>query len=253
MKKTMLFAAIASGFLAQADVESANIVGYKYVPVAAGYSVFTATFKNCDATKVDLVDLVPSHLDGSAFASTECRGKVKVQCVDSQGDYGTTYSWYSNKSPVGWYNGSVALERGTVVLNNGEGVCVNNGLAGEIAILSNGEVDLVPANVVPAGYSFTGNSTPVDIDLVDVVLKKTDGSDFASTECRGKIKVQCVDAQGDYGKTYSWYSNKTPVGWYDGSVALTKGTVVVPAGSAFCINNGLTGSILVTLPAPVAK
>ena len=241
-----------------------NIVGYQNVPVAPGYSCFTATFKNIADGDIDLNTLVAAKADGTAFATSgrtgTCAGKISIQKLSSDGSYGAVYAYYSTKTPIGWYDNAtgLAVANGAVTFANGEGFAIYNGLTESATVLTSGAVDLVCKNAIATGYSIMGNSTPVSIDLTSVKCLKSDGTDFATSgrtgTCAGKISIQKLSADGSYGTVYAFYSTKSPAGWYDNSTgtAVAAGDVVLPAGTAFALNNTLGETAILQLPSPIA-
>ena len=250
---------------AQADaVESSNIVGYQSVTVEAGYSCFTATFKNVGDGELDLSALIPGKSDGSAFATSgrtgTCAGKIIINKLSSDGSYGTSFAYYSTKTPVGWYNVATgaSVADGEVVFKQGEGFAMNNSLGESATIRTSGEVDLICKNAISSGFSIMGNAAPVDIDLTEIVCLKEDGTAFAVSgrtgTCAGKIIINTLGADGSYGTSYAYYSTKSPVGWYNVStgVAATAGEVPLKAGTAFAVNNSLGSAAILQLPNPIA-
>lgn len=224
---------------------SSDIVGYQQVPVSTGYSLFTATFKNVDESDIDLTAITPINADGSAITA---KGTVYAYKLDASGAYGTAYRYYTNKTPVGWYSGNTALSSGDVSFSIGEGFAVRNATGSSIAFLVSGAVDLVCQTAIPTGYSITGNSTPVTIDLTEVTPKNADGSAITS---KGTVYLYQLDAAGAYGNAYRYYTNKTPVGWYSGNAAVSVGDVELSAGDAVAVRNATGANIIFQLPVPV--
>lgn len=249
MKKTMLFAAIAAGFLAQADVESANICGYQHVSIPEGWSTFTATFKNVGGTKFDLKQIIPC--DAAGVPLTSSKNKVRIQKLGAEGEYDSTQYAFTTASGKGWNVNSVSVEDGVVTFNNGEGFAVYNGQGAEITFQVCGEVDLKPLNSCPTGWSVMGNSTPKAIDLKDIVL--CDAAGVALTSSKNKVRIQMLATSGEYDSTQYAYTTASGKGWNVNSVAVEAGAVMIQPGSGFAVYNGQGETVYLKLPAPVAE
>lgn len=95
----------------QADVASANIVGFQNVQVRSGSSLITPTFKNISQDTMDILDIQVKMADGSDFDPTKpttfCNGAILLQKVSSEGNYLTTYRFYAyqtkSATKMGWY------------------------------------------------------------------------------------------------------------------------------------------------------
>ena len=232
-----------------------------------GFSFFTATFKDTTSATLDIQKITSVQTNGAAWetsgsGNTKCAGVIRVQKVGTDGTYLDEYSYYSTKTPQGWYDesGTTYVEAGTVTLENGEGLVVNNLHTVGAKFVVDGEVDLAPARVLPKGFSFCGNFTPVAIDLQDISSTQVDGtawktSGSGNTKCAGVIRVQKVGADGTYLDEYSYYSTKTPQGWYDesGTTYISKGTVTFDPGEGFVVNNLHTIGARLVLPNPVSE
>ena len=82
---------------------------------------------------------------------------------------------------------------------------------------------------------------------------KTSGS--GNTKCAGAVSIQKIGTNGNYLDEYSYYSTKTPQGWYDstGTTYISKGTVSFAPGEGFIVNNGHTIGARLVLPNPVGE
>ena len=228
-----------------------------------GYSFFTVTFKSIGAESIDIQSIESCQVDGSAWktsgsGNTKCAGAIKIQKVDAEGSYLDQYNYYSTKDPQGWYTmDGTYVEKGTITLATGEGLIINNTHQVGACLKVSGEVNLQPARVLPKGYSFCGNFTPVAIDLQDISSTQVDGTEWktsgsGNTKCAGAVKIQKVDAEGSYLDQYNYYSTKDPQGWYtmDGEY-IAKGTVSFGPGEGFIVNNTHQVGARLVLPAPV--
>ena len=221
----------------------------------------TPTFKNIDETSFDLTDVIPLRNDGEVFGTamaTRCNGAIKINKINAAGNYTTTYSYFYTSSKIGWYAGDDAVEKGAVQFSSGEAMLVNNGYKG-VSVLFRvaGAVDLINKNLVPAGYSLFGNSTPTSIDLTNVEMLNNEGEVFGTsmaTRCNGAIKINKISDAGNYTTTYSYFYTSGKQGWYAGDDAVTAGSVTFEPGEAFLINNGYKGvSVMMKLPSPISE
>ena len=94
-----------SATVAKADVTS-GIVGYQQIDIPNGYSFFTVTFDTLDQTDYNLSDIGCLQANGSEWktsgsAATKSAGAITVRKIDSEGTYGTRYSYYSTKTTAG--------------------------------------------------------------------------------------------------------------------------------------------------------
>ena len=121
---------------------SANVVGYSYTEVCAGYSAFTPTFKQIGEEKpVYLSQIIPQPTTTTQYntsgKSGTCKGSIMVQLLsDAEGGaYGTIYYFYRTDPNDGenyfkWYKlvESELVEIGAkeVSIPNGIGFCVIN-------------------------------------------------------------------------------------------------------------------------------
>lgn len=248
MKKLMLgFAALAAGSVMA--IESANIVGYQNVNIPSGYSIFTATFKNVSAASIDLTTIVPKTPAGADITGDN---KVQVFTLDTDGNYGETIIWCP-KTAGGWSadSGETKIAEGKVTIANGQGFAVYNNLkvngsgveatknatSSPSVFVVSGEVDLVCANTVPSGYSVNGNSTPVAIDLNQIVPQTPAGVDISGDN---KVQVFTLGTDGNYGETIIWCP-KTAGGWSadSGATKIADGEVVFEPGVGFAVYNNL--------------
>ena len=249
------------------SVTSANIVGYQQILLPNGFSFFTATFKDCNSATLDLQKITSVQTDGSAWKTsgsgkTKCAGDITVQKISSTGAYLDEYCYFSTKSPQGWYDstGTTYAEAGTVTLANGEGLVIQNTHQVGAKLVVQGEVELAPARVLPSGFSFCGNFTPVTIDLQDIASTQVDGTEWKTsgsgkTKCAGDITVQKISSTGAYLDEYCYFSTKSPQGWYDstGTTYAERGTVTFVAGEGFVVQNTHQVGARLVLPAPVSE
>ena len=240
---------------------STFVVGYSYVEVPAGWSMFTPVFDDVASGDITLGDIVVCNASGVEFDDTTAgsgrsRGKVKVYKMDNtSGNLASSYLYtsagYASK-PASWGWGT---NKG-VALTSGEGVVVYNGQGAKVQFLVSGQVKLVPVLDIPAGWGIFGNNTPVDVTLGDIVLCNADGVEFDDTTAgsgrsRGKVKVYKMDnASGNLANSYLYtsagYASK-PASWGWGA----NKEVSVAAGEALVVYNGQGAAVKLQLPAPI--
>ena len=262
MKKLIALAAIATCGAALA-IESANIVGYQQVTIPAGYTIMTPTFQNVDATSFDLTAVIPLRNDGSVFGTdrtTRCNGAITIQKMSDSGNYTAAYSYYYMEGKIGWYDGSdTAVTAGSVTFSDGEAMLVNNQYKNTSVLFQvSGAVNLINQNIVPAGYSLFGNSTPVTVNLSAVEMRKNDGEVFGTdraTRCNGAITIQKITTGGNYSTAYSYYYMDGKIGWYDGEgTKVENDSVTLTPGEAFLVNNQYKGvAVMIVLPSPITE
>ena len=195
MKKLMIAAAMAATALAlNADVSSANIVGYSSITIPAGWSIFTPVFKNVDGTtftleKIEVLNQYGKEFDNLDEDEWEESGKDPAD-YGVEGDH-IVYSGKfiftklrDGKCVVGdslTYQSIGGVKWGKykdVQLTSGEGVLVNNQQKVPVILRISGEVELIPGYSVPAGWSIFGNNTPVGMTLGDISLLNRYGKEF---------------------------------------------------------------------------
>ena len=224
-----------------------TVVGYQLVSVPAGWSVFTPTFKDVGGTDFDLKDVVPCDASGNVLTSS--KNKITVQKLSADGSLLVSYS-YTTASNKGWHLNNVAISKGDVVFADGEGIAVNNVSGSALTFRVAGAVDLVCRNVIPTGWSFSGNSTPVRVDLKNIVPCDATGTPLTSS--KNKITVQKLGTEGSFDLSYS-FTTASNKGWHLNNVAINEGEVVFEPGEAFGINNVSGAVVILQLPSPVTN
>ena len=227
-----------------------------------GYSFFTATFENIDATDFNLSEIACKQYNGaewltSGSGKTKCAGAVTMRKISTTGAYGTKYEYYSTKATIGWYDGDTLVTGNAVKFEPGEGVIVYCGNANGAVLQVSGSVRLEPAGkFVPNGYSFSGNASPVAIKLSGVACKQYNGTDWLTsgsgkTKCAGAVTVRKIETNGAYGTKYEYYSTKTTIGWYDGDTLIAgDNDVSFDPGEGFIVYCGNANGAQLILPAP---
>ncbi len=235
-------------------------VGYQQTSIVKGYSFFTAVFESLTAENFNLSDIACRQYNGaewktSGSGTTKCAGAVTVRKIDTEGSYGVEYAYYSTKPTVGWYNGDTLVENDAVTFAPGEGMIVYCGNANGAVLQTSGSVRLASADiVVPKGYSFSGNSSPIVINLSSIACKQYNGSEWKSsgsgtTKCAGAVTVRKIDSEGSYGTEYAYYSTKATAGWYNGDTLIEGDAVTFAPGEGFIVYCGNANGAQVVLPA----
>ena len=248
-------------------IESENIVGYQQIEIPAGWSIYTTTFKNVSGDSVDLNSVAFLNASRQPYATTgktnTMKGKIQIQKISADGSYASSYAYFSTIAGTdgkAWsQDGNTAIADGVVTFADGEAFAVNNLTSASVYMQLSGEVELTPKNVVPAGWSLMGNSTPVDIDLTQISFLNADGLPYATSGktnvMKGKIQIQKINADGSYATSYAYFSTIAGTdgkAWsQDGNTAIAEGIVTLKAGEAFAINNLTSGNVTMVLPSPV--
>lgn len=237
----------------QADVSSANIVGYSNATIPSYWSVFAPIFKNCDASgTVYLSQLTPKFDANTALTSD---GKVYIQIIEnaSAGAYGTMYKWYTKLGGWSGDNGQTKIAEDAVPLSTGAGFAIRNDVTAKggvesyskgaeyvsIVILCSGEVDLVCQNTIPSLWSVAGNNSPVKRYLSDFTPTLTDGTALISD---GKVYIQKIEnvTAGGYGTMYKWYAKLGGWSGDNGQTKIAATDVPFEPGEGFAIRNDVT-------------
>jgi hypothetical protein len=201
MKKLMFGMAAALALCGMA-IESSNIVGYGESTLKRGATMCAPMFVGIGADKdVKITDLTPTgdDIDGD--------GAIYLQTLDAFGRTLETYSWIDwGGDDVGWMNDE--YEKVDVKFTPGTALWTTAQNA-ETGLRSAGEVNLLDCKVqLRRGATGTGNVTPVQISIQDLVLE---GDDIDGD---GAIYIQTLDAFGRTVDTYSWIDwGGDDVGW----------------------------------------
>ena len=225
---------------ANADIQSANIVGYQNIDVKNGYQFFTVTFEDiADSTQVNVANILCKKSTGADWLRTgapanACAGAIEVRKIDAEGSYGQRIKYYGKNAAdsfgPGWYKETYAeanliSDENPLYLKPGEGLIVYTSKAdGAAQFILSGAVKLTAMeSTIKNGYQFGGNCTPVTLKLSDVLCQKANGADWLRTgapanACAGAIELRKIDAEGSYGQRIKYYgknaSDTFGPGWY---------------------------------------
>ena len=206
-------------------------------------------------------------------------GAIFVCVLDSTGNYGSNIEW-RGKTLGGWsVDGTSIIADKQIMVGDGAGIVVFNNIRVDssgnesigkkavkapILLQVSGEVDLECRNLIPSGWSITGNSTPSDVKLNAIVPTDLNGNTISLTD--GAVFICIIDEDGNYGDNIEW-RGKTLGGWSVDGATVVSDSVTIEAGKGFAINNTVkadangnesTGkkatatSIYLTLPSPIS-
>ena len=208
--KKLVIGALALIAVSAMAVESENIVGYYDIPVPAGYSMVTPTFKTISSAPYDIQDI---KVAGTGLSGD---GDVMIQLISDEGEWVGEYWYYTkigyNVAKDGWYDiddeyvEDVGLDHGCGVFVSCDNEDVVFKVYGEV-------VQTAAANEVFEGYTISGNSSLAEVDLQDIVVSGTNLSGD------GDVMIQLISDEGEWVGEY-WYYTKTGYnvaknGWYD--------------------------------------
>lgn len=128
--------------MAKADVTS-GIVGYQQITIPQGWAIYTTTFKNVDSSDLDLTSLYFLRADGTPFATSGktgvCKGKIKIQKINANGSYATSYGYYStiaNTDGKAWtQDGSTAIAADVETIKAGEAFAISNDTGAQVIMV----------------------------------------------------------------------------------------------------------------------
>ena len=250
---------------------SANVVGYqnKEFKGDAAYNLSVATFKvvGRDADKMTLGDI--------AASADWMTGSDEIKTLLANGAVDQAYTYIGAElaaevgCPVGWYltddvNDEAKLESIGDYCKNGDPLPLGNGLLVLVASASttltySGEVLAADQPIALKGnsaFNITGNISPVDLTLGDIVAS----ADWMT----GSDELKTLKANGAVDQAYTYIGAELaaevgcPVGWYltddvnDEAKLETigdycKNAVPVKAGEAFIVLVGMP-STTITIP-----
>ena len=208
-----------------------NVVGYSSATLRAGNKGAGACFIPVSGSKtIDLNDIkVVGYVDG-------CEGDVYVQQLDRYGRAQEAFTWYDlpEDEICGWFDGSdEPVEVGAVTLAIGDALWVNAPDA-DYGIQSAGQVPTSDvATALRAGNKLVSNPTPVDVDLVNVVVSGYEDG------CEGDVYVQQLDRYGRAQEAFTWYDlpEDDIYGWFNGSdEPVEEGAIVLAPGESLWVN-----------------
>ena len=246
MKKLMFVAALAAAFSATADgIESNNTVGYQEKDIGA-FNLTLTTFAKMGGNAV-LGDIKPN----AAFIAAP----GTIQTFTSAGKAGPVYIYVNDpemlevfEAEEGWYlfeDGELTDCKNTTELPFATGFVAKSSGAGS-ALTYAGEVKATTTEIPVAAFSLTGNCSPADITLQNLV---PNAAFIASAGT-----VQPFTSAGKAGPVYIYVNDEEMLevfeaqeGWYlfeDGELTDCKNSVPLASGEAFVSKSSGSGATL---------
>ena len=222
-----------------------SIVGYAQNTLLRGNKIIGAQFSPIGANAYDLTKIQVTGYNSENGTEAD----VQVQKLDEFGRGGMIYSYYDVPDELtGWLDGNdEPVEAGSVTLSPGEGFWVS-ATSTAFGLQTAGNVLRTDIEVVlRRGNTIVVNTTPVPIDLRDVLV---DGySILDGTEA--DVQVQKLDSLGRGGMIYSYYDVPDELtGWLDGTDSpIEKGAVMIGPGEGVWVS-APSEDFSVVLPAP---
>lgn len=211
MKKLMFAVAAAASMIAVADLSSSNVVGYSQSGLCNGATITAPQFTSVSGTTVNLDDIKAT---GNAVDGT-----VSVSTLNSIGLKTASYIWTDDD---GWCDRKFKPVSG-VTFQPGEALWVE-GNSSDQNVQSAGQVSKEDAKVqLCNGATMTGNFTPVEIDLQDIICE--------GEGIEGAVSLSTVDHSGIKTATYVW----TDEGWCNRKFKKVSG-VKIAAGQGVWID-----------------
>ena len=232
-----------------ADIESANVVGYYTYDLEAGYNFVTPVFENVGGGEMSIQDV---KILGSEGWSTEY-----IYGLDSDGLLtDQNYSWQCGDNTgldhFAWID-EMTGEEADYTFTPGTGFYLYADSEG-LKLQTCGQVTVGGySRELDMGYNFTGNFSPVDLDLQEITLE---GSEGWSTEY-----IYGLDADGLLtDQNYSWQCGDNTgldhFAWIDEATGEEAEGVTIKAGQALYIyadSEGLVLKLPAVLQAPVVE
>ena len=239
MKKLMFTAALAACGAAFA-IESANVVGYQTKTTVPGFNFLAPTFTPINGTgNVNIQDI---KLDSTTAESWS----DNLQILDEGGATVSTYG-YATAEESGFDKDGWLDEEGNyaenITIPYGAGILIDS--ANDSSVTFSGQVSDTDSEIVSvAGFNFTGNNTPVEIDIQDIKLD-------AATAESWSDNLQILDEGGATiatdGFATAEESGFEKDGWLDGDGNYAENVKLAP-GQGVLIDIANEGTII-TIPA----
>ena len=220
-------------------IQSANVVGYATKSMVVGFNFLAPSFEPVDGSaNINIQDI---KLD----ANTAESWSDNLQILDDGGATIATYTYASadesGSEKDGWLNGDAEYVD-DVTIPYGAGILIDS--ANESAVTFAGQVAAEDSVITAvAGFNFTGNNTPVAIDIQDIILGETAES--------WSDNIQILDEGGATTATYTFAtadeSGYEKDGWLNGDAEYVEGITIEP-GQGILIDIANEGTTI-TLPA----
>ena len=221
-------------------LESANVVGYQTKDMVPGFNFLAPTFAPVDGTgNINLQDI---KLD----ATTAESWSDNIQILDEGGATIATYG-YATAEESGFAKDGWLDEEGNyaenVTVPYGAGILIDS--ANDSVVTFSGQVSDTASKIEGvSGFNFTGNNTPVEIDIQDIKLDATKAESWSDN-------LQILDEGGatiaTYGFATAEESGFEKDGWLDGDGNYAENVKIQP-GQGVLIDLANEGTII-TIPA----
>ena len=221
-------------------MESANIVGYQNKATASGFNFVTPTFDSVGGD--GFIALQNIKIAGENITDAG----DNIQILDDGGATVATYYYMtaetSGLEADGWVDGDawaladVKIPYGASILLDTSNADVDLTFAGQVA-----EEDTEIESV--AGFNFTGNNTPVEIGIQDILIQGENVTDAGDN-------IQILDEGGATVATYYYMTAETSGleadGWVDGD-AWALADIKLAPGQGILIDTG-NADVLIVIP-----
>ena len=240
MKKLMIAGVVGLCAAVTFGLESANVVGYQNKEITAGFNFVAPTFLPVDSS--GMINIQDIKLD----ATTAESWSDNLQILDEGGATISTYGYAtaeeSGFSKDGWLDeeGNYAEK---VTVPYGAGILIDS--ANNSSVTFSGQVSDTESTITGvAGFNFTGNNTPAEIDIQDIKLDATTAESWSDN-------LQILDEGGatiaTYGFATAEESGFEKDGWLDGDGNYAEKVKIAP-GQGVLIDLANEGTII-TIPA----
>ena len=202
-------------------IESANVVGYASNELRSGSIGLVSQFVSTSGGEIDLQDIK---------CNDAASDSVSFMILDNIGLGGESFNWvnwYENEdgeTESCWVDSDFAKVVG-MKIQPGQGLWVAGDNTEQI-FQSAGQVGTADVTVqLRSGSTMTGNASPVEIDLQDIVC---------SDNCSDSVSFMILDNIGLGGESFNWvdwYENEngeTEACWVDSDFAKVVGMKIQP-------------------------
>ena len=203
-----LFYLAAVGF---ADgIQSANVVGYTTKQTVSGFNFLAPTFEPVDGT--GFINLQDIKISGDNVTDSA----DNIQILDEGGATTATYIYMTAETSAleadGWVDGDNWCLT-DVTIPYGAGILLDTANE-EVAVTFAGQVSTADSTITSvSGFNFTGNNTPVAVNIQDILVTGENVTDSADN-------IQILDEGGATIATYIYMTKETSGleadGWVDG-------------------------------------
>lgn len=182
---------------------AAIVVGYQTKTIEAGFTLSTPTFIDVGESGCDIANF---KLGPNAAGD----GTEQIQVLNGSGIVTATYIWLNGNAGMadGWYDNDTWSPI-TEEIIPGQGFLMYCDAPVEMILAGQVKPDETEVTI-PAGFSISGNCTPVTVKLQNMKLADTAAGD-------GTEQIQILNASGIVVATYIWLNSNAGMtdGWYD--------------------------------------